>query len=201
MQTRLIRVVGFEVFLSRSWEGCRDKEYHRVEVSLGVFPTEGEAQLVRDSAIAPSSLQFADQVAACSACGSAAPTEEAPFAFQRRRYDTPSGRTEPGSLYFAEWYPCRDVSGKCVIHGWSNCDGRHLLCVLPNGHVWDIDGRASNCTMPDDTTHRCWVRHGDPEKGEPVHVDKNGHTCAAGAGSIAVPNWHGFLHNGELRSC
>jgi hypothetical protein len=52
-----------------------------------------------------------------------------------------------------------------------------------------------------DKTHRCWVRHGDPDKGEPVHVDKAGHTCAAGAGSIATPGYHGFLHNGQLTSC
>lgn len=63
-----------------------------------------------------------------------------------------------------------------------------------------IDGRASNCTMPDDNVHKCWVRHGRPEDGT-LHVDKNGNTCAAGAGSIATPNFHGFLHNGDLSAC
>lgn len=29
-------------------------------------------------------------------------------------------------------------------------------------------------------------------------VAKNGLTCAAGAGSIATPNWHGYLRHGEL---
>jgi hypothetical protein len=29
-----------------------------------------------------------------------------------------------------------------------------------------------------------------------LHVDKNGNTCAAGAGSIITGKWHGFLHNG-----
>jgi len=29
-------------------------------------------------------------------------------------------------------------------------------------------------------------------------VDKNGDACAAGAGSILTPTWHGFLQNGEL---
>ena len=37
-----------------------------------------------------------------------------------------------------------------------------------------------------------WVTDGT------LHVDKNGVTCAAGAGSIALPNLHGFLHNGHL---
>jgi hypothetical protein len=32
-------------------------------------------------------------------------------------------------------------------------------------------------------------------------VDKNGDTCAAGAGSILTPAWHGFLRNGELVAC
>lgn len=59
---------------------------------------------------------------------------------------------------------------------------------------------ARNCTMPDDTTHKCWVRHGRPEDGS-LHVDKNGHTCGAGAGSIDTGKWHGFLHNGELVEC
>lgn len=82
--------------------------------------------------------------------------------------------------------------------GWENCDGEHLVAVLPNGHHWHPDQRASNCTLPEDKTHRCWVRHGDPRKGEAVHVDKNGNTCQAGAGSILSGNYHGFLHHGEL---
>lgn len=75
-------------------------------------------------------------------------------------------------------------------------DGRVLIVVTPGGH-WEIDSRASNCTMPTDNEHRCWVRHGRPEDGS-LHVDKNGHTCAAGAGSIICGNYHGFLHNGFL---
>jgi hypothetical protein len=79
-------------------------------------------------------------------------------------------------------------------------DGRALACVCPDGHHWHIDGRASNCTMKDDKVHRCWVRHGRPEDGT-LHVDKNGVTCAAGAGSIATGKWHGFLHKGHLKAC
>lgn len=79
-------------------------------------------------------------------------------------------------------------------------DGRCLSVMLPGNHDWMIDSRASNCTMPEEHTHRCWVRHGSPEEGN-LHVDKNGHTCAAGAGSIAIPGFHGFLHKGELYDC
>lgn len=75
-------------------------------------------------------------------------------------------------------------------------DGLAVACRLPGGVDWHIDGRASNCPMPDDKEHRCWVRHGT--FGEPLTVDKNGRSCAAGAGSIAVHGYHGFLRNGEL---
>lgn len=76
--------------------------------------------------------------------------------------------------------------------------GLHNAKLALNGHHWDIDSRASNCTKPSDTTHRCWVRTGTPPN---VTAGKSGNTCSAGAGSILVPGWHGFLTNGELRSC
>lgn len=79
-------------------------------------------------------------------------------------------------------------------------DGICLVVVLPTLHTWMVDSRASNCTMPTDDIHRCWVRHGDVKSGN-VHVDKSGNTCAAGGGSILVPGYHGFLHNGYLTDC
>jgi len=91
----------------------------------------------------------------------------------------------PGACYDAWWDPRKGP------------DGRALVVVLPTGTPWHIDGRANNCTMPNDKVHRCWCRHGRPEDGT-LHVDKNGVTCAAGAGSIAVPGYHGFLHHGKL---
>ena len=75
-------------------------------------------------------------------------------------------------------------------------DGLNVVCVTPGGH-WSIDNRASNCTMPEDNEHRCWCRHGT--FGEPLHVDKNGFTCQAGAGSIIIGDFHGFLHNNQIR--
>ena len=91
--------------------------------------------------------------------------------------------------------------------GRQGADGLSIVCIVPYGRDgcadkttwWRIDSRATNCTMPEDGEHRCWVRHGTV--GEAVHVDKNGNTCGAGAGSIAVPGFHGFLHHGVLRGC
>lgn len=76
--------------------------------------------------------------------------------------------------------------------------GAHNLMVKTPGGEWHIDGQASNCTMPEDRqqrNHHCWIRHGEPPN---VTVDKNGVTCGAGAGSIAIGNYHGFLRNGYL---
>jgi hypothetical protein len=73
--------------------------------------------------------------------------------------------------------------------------GPQLTVVCPNGGTWDIDSRASNCTMPYDYAHRCWIRHGEPPA---LTVDKAGVTCQAGAGSIQCGDYHGFLQNGVL---
>lgn len=90
-----------------------------------------------------------------------------------------------GDMWDASWYP----------DSWKGPDGRSLICMVPTNHHWHIDGRASNCTMPEDSVHRCWVRHGEPPN---LTVDKNGVTCAAGAGSIQTADWHGFLRDGFL---
>lgn len=81
-------------------------------------------------------------------------------------------------------------------HFGQGADGIHLMVKTPGGD-WHVDSRASNCTKPDDDIHKCWVRVGDPKTGV-VDVGKTGNTCAAGAGSIMIGNYHGFLHNGEL---
>lgn len=82
----------------------------------------------------------------------------------------------------------------------TGADGRSLVCVVPGGHPWFIDGRANNCTEPTDDKHRCWVRTGKPEDGT-LSVGKGGRTCKAGAGSIDTGQWHGFLRNGKLVDC
>ncbi len=97
----------------------------------------------------------------------------------------------PGAMYDATWchaYP-----------QWCGPDGRSLIVRCPNGRDWHIDSRASNCTLPNDNTHRCWCRHGIPPD---LTVDKNpkpgSSTCSAGAGSIQAGDWHGYLRAGYL---
>ena len=96
-----------------------------------------------------------------------------------------------GAMWRATWIPRN--------WDWTNETEPHIYVCCPNGEDgtrdWDIDSRAANCTMPHDKKHRCWIRHGVPPN---LTVDKQGLTCAAGAGSIAMPKWHGFLRNGEL---
>jgi len=101
----------------------------------------------------------------------------------------PGGGPKPGDMFYVTFAG----DGRCRTHE-PPC-ARHLYVVTPDGHWWDIDGRASNCTLKEDKAHRCWVRHGDPPH---LTVDKNGLTCAAGAGSIQTDRWYGFLRDGHL---
>lgn len=93
-----------------------------------------------------------------------------------------------GAVWYAPWVPWRHQVGTAP-----------LVIKLPDLSYWMPDSRASNCTMresdPDYTRHYCWVLHGTPPR---LTADKNGPTCAAGAGSIATGQWHGFLRDGVL---
>jgi hypothetical protein len=108
-----------------------------------------------------------------------------------------------GAMWNADW-----LAG----YEWATGpDGISLHVKLPNGNDWCVDQEASNCDKKQwqpvadspnsrhwcGRTHYCWVRHGDPRTGN-IHVDKNGVTCGAGAGSILSGSYHGFLHNGYL---
>jgi hypothetical protein len=113
-----------------------------------------------------------------------------------RRVDTGEERKHNnefgvGAMWFAYW--------QVRNRDWSNETGPHLHVRCPNGpdgtRDWDIDSRCSNCALPNDKLHRCWIRHGEPPN---ITVDKSGLTCSAGAGSIALPKWHGFLRGGRL---
>jgi len=95
----------------------------------------------------------------------------------------------PGAMFYCNWLT--------QSFFWDNSSGDCLVVKTPGGE-WVIDARASNCTLPDENTHRCWVRHGVPPD---ITVDKVGHTCSAGAGSILQSGWHGFLRNGYLEEC
>lgn len=95
-----------------------------------------------------------------------------------------------GAMWYATWLPKNMY--------WDNKTDDHLCVRLPDGTDWCVDSRCNNCTLPDDRLHRCWVRAGEPPT---VTVGKSGVTCAAGAGSIQSPGWHGFLVNGVLKPC
>lgn len=139
----------------------------------------------------------ADWPANCS-CGYAFQPKDEWQLFYRALYKRVDG--EPG-LWSTEdapagamWYDLQDERENRAFTG---PDGKRLFVKTPGGD-WCIDWRASNCTLPLDNEHRCWVRHGVPPE---VTVDKNGHTCAAGAGSIVCGHYHGFLRNGYLENC
>jgi hypothetical protein len=86
---------------------------------------------------------------------------------------------------------------------WDNCSGLHLYVACPDGAGgsvwWDVDSRAGNCSRPEDRTHRCWIREGEPPV---VSVPRPG--CPGSAGSIQIygrrgrPGWHGYLDQGWL---
>lgn len=101
--------------------------------------------------------------------------------------DTPDDRLKPGAVWI--W----SHAGRCSE--WDNCDGEHINVRLPNGEAFSLSVRASNCGLPDDRTHRCWVLDGPLDE---LTASKRGETCPAGAGSILYGSWHGFLRDGLL---
>lgn len=182
---RLATAVAQQRTLSAMWDGeCAGKSLHIARRDVG-----GPITYAGRETQPPELVRGWD--GACEDCGTPIPWDDDGVRVGggvHTVYDTPSGQLEPGCLYWGDWL---DEHG--CFYGWTNCEGRHLMAVLPNGHHWDIDSRASNCGSPGDTEHRCWVRHGEPPA---VHVDKNGRTCSAGAGSIVGGDYHGFLHDG-----
>lgn len=140
----------------------------------------------------------------CNACGRAFGDSDPFQLFDRRIYENKSAGIRctladapAGACWDATWISERRKDTPTGCGYMVGDDHRSLIVRCPDDHDWMIDGRAKNCTLPDEPTHHCWVRHGRPEDGD-LHVDKNGHTCAAGAGSIQTPKWHGFLHHGFL---
>lgn len=167
--------------------------YHHAEVLLGERKISAEAisTLSADEARA----LHPDWPTSCS-CGYEFADEDEWQIFRAelyRRTDTGELMTlrdaPPGATHDAEW-----LHGKRLHCG---PDGRAIHAKCPDGRWWNIDGRASNCTMPDDKEHKCWIRHGTPELCD-LTVDKAGFTCAAGAGSIDTGTYHGFLRAGTF---
>jgi hypothetical protein len=119
---------------------------------------------------------------------------------ERKRFPHQFGA---GAMWYADWLLehikniWTDADGNVRPQRYGpGPDGRILIVQTPGGG-WIIDSRASNCTMPQDNEHRCWVRHGTAPE---ITVDKSGNTCGAGAGSIQAGNYHGFLRNGYLEN-
>ena len=195
LKARFIEQNGTKAWLRVYWGddcpscgGRGSTGYHNAEIFLA------ETDEIADWELGGEPSDYPDErwPKKCDHCDATPPADAKRQVFRKRRYNTDSGLPEKGDLYFIDHYGRREGGG-CVFH--DNCDGRHLFAILPNGHEWDIDGRASNCTMPKDRVHRCWVRTGEPPN---ITVGKGGNTCKAGAGSIAAGDYHGFLRNGSF---
>jgi len=188
---------------SVSWPGClkspwKDGQHSATrEVMRG---TEGEVE-----ASANDSARWEPFDAICEHCGAGTgllrPQTIGSGSFWKR-VDTGEVKRRisefgVGAMWFATWYDMRPTTpGEKPKFGldWENMFEPPLMVATPGGD-WNIDSRASNCTMPNDRTHRCWIRHGTAPN---ITVDKAGVTCAAGAGSIQAGKYHGFLRNGQL---
>lgn len=137
-----------------------------------------------------------------------APGNDGPYEIPREEWRWTERDLPVGAMYFPTWLqpgqsydePEGSTPGYCEPQ-----DGGVLTVIVPawNDHTgrseWVVDSYCSNCTRRGER-HHCWPRHG---KAPWITVDKNGDTCAAGAGSIWVNmssgrGWHGFLREGWL---
>lgn len=167
--------------------------YHQARIPIGTFPATLDAEGYESS---PSTSEYDNdgRWPPQAPCGYVFTDEDKKNdqIFVERIYSATDGRTmtlkvaSPGAMWNAWWM-------QHLIK--KSSDGLCPQVRCPGGGDWLIDSRASNCTMPGDDTHQCWVRHGAVPD---LTVDKNGNTCAAGAGSIQTGNWHGFLRGGFL---
>lgn len=175
-------------------------DYHRSERVVRRFPLEANAAY-------PKGFRHGEPLRYCSHCGNYEFSQDAlarPSGSMGRvweRSDTGERADHlnafgPGAMWFVEWYR-NDETGLYMVPGFGT-QPYAPLCVRTPGGDWLLDQRASNCGKPDDSTHRCWVRHGTAPA---ITVDKNGDTCTAGGGGIVFTNWCGFLRDGYLVKC
>jgi hypothetical protein len=203
--------------------------YHNAQAFIGELPMTRDANGYLESISPDKYADDPRWPAKCEACGYEFGLMDEFQVFREeiyRRVDNGAEMTlreaPAGAIWNAFWLadaPC-----------WRGPDGMALICRLPGMIDWHIDGVASNCDSPckncgkpmflhntksqiegqpnaancreyeDAHPHKCWIRSGTPPN---VSVGKGtaGQSCGAGAGSIAVPGWHGFLRNGALVSC
>jgi hypothetical protein len=177
--------------------------YHDAKNLLGDWPAIWVAREGRTPVLGSRPEQFESDdprwPAVCE-CGYEFTDQDERQVFQHliyQRADEPNQRytlrdAPAGAMYYCDWML---LDGKPQ---WRGPDGHSLCVFVPSSsgpREWTVDGRASNCDRPDDHEHKCWVRHGVVPD---ITVDKDGNTCRAGAGSIQVPGWHGFLRAGYL---
>lgn len=192
MKTRYIEEIGTRVELRVFWgsncgtNGCHDSRRFITDLPGHFLDVDKDGHAGGSVSDYPEPMWPKK----CDCCGELVPEDAKRQVFNQRLYNSTNGRPEPGDLFYESWLPENMY--------WDNHKGPHLLLVLPNGHVFNTDARASNCTMKEDRTHRCWVKHGAEIPMDKITLDKDGHTCSAGAGSILSGDYHGFLKNGEL---
>lgn len=193
---------------------CQGREHHYHNASVVIIPQApaaewevdrehtGRGAAPGDDTIPRGDFRWPEE---CDACGEPFQSDDEWQVNAERLF---SGAPD-GGLYTMRVAPVGAMWDMTWLHGvhlYMGDDGI-ALCVRTPGGEWYVDSEASNCTRKGDRSHKCWVRHGDPrdpqgtQTGTPLHVDKAGETCAAGAGSIIAGGWHGFLHHGRLTPC
>lgn len=136
MKTRLIKAVATarrEGVLWKTSTPCAEGSFwHRAEWEIGRVAGDAVQGLPEADT---DSIRARHPEAGCENCASqlSAALEVSTFSSTGPIYDTPSGKPEPGSMFWATWYTCAD-GGQC-FYGWTNCKGEHLIVVLPNGEL------------------------------------------------------------------
>lgn len=187
MECKLVTVIGKRWLFGQSWH-TEDKEYHVIEypITKEQFETSSFEEL---------KITFGTPKT-CIRCNQEFKGEEIKcHKSQRDVYDTEDGTNKhPGDMFYASWMH-REEDGHCMY--WDNCNDTrgHLMVVLPNGHIFDTDARASNCNKPKDRLHRCWEK-----KGEAPLITIGGPSSDNGVGSIGMTGWHGYLTEGKLHN-
>jgi hypothetical protein len=184
----LVEDTGIKVFSDSYWcKTCNNVTY-RIELGRGL--SRADLTITEKT---PDSVQ-------CPKCGNTAEFFTDASSPVWKRTDTGEEivnlRDHPGAAYYD---PKGAWDRRSRTHRFGP-DGKALVIVCPDGWFWYVDSRCSNCTKPDDNSHRCWIRTGSVEDGT-LSVHKSGDTCSAGAGSIDTGTYHGFVRDSKFEKC